>query len=682
VGIRERLSEAVETRTGYTAVPRDRLTYLEESDAERRAIQRELDLLAYTALDYTGGAPQELKSAERRKLAQRARVVWMRDPQAGAAIDLMNEFCFGRGIPKPKANDEAVQEVLDEAWDDPDNQAALTSLDAQLANGVDLSLQANLFFLVFDDGEDGKVKLGILNHDDVERVVRDPDNRLRVLYYVAREEIPPEEDYKNGQVIPLNTQLPKTVYYEHWRNVELAVEEAERGERDLPKLAPKEVMGDGKVFHVAINKTMEMSFGHPPMDRLLRWYTAYNKFMDARVDIMEGSAAFIMKRKVEGTPAQLKKMATQALSRSGAFGSGRDPDVDTGPRAASILEENKEVTHEPFKLSTGGAEAAEDARMLGAQVSAATRFPRSYYGDPGATNLATATSLELPVLKAVEARQEIFERIVRFFVDRVIERAVDAGRISDKLSPEEIVKAKGGDSKDMGEFAPAGPPPLALAGAHEDAVKDEADTERDLGYQFSMPSPLRRMLADLVTAIMNIAKTFDPNGTNIELSRILLTIALGEGLEMEDPAKAVEEIFPPGYQDPMMAQAMQPQPPSPYGEFQPGQPGQPQPGQPGQPGQPPGHPGADGRQHPGESNPYGAPMRAQPPELRMVEMVDAEAVGLPRNRFGESLRLAESHAARRVSPQIRRRADRRQQEVTEALDGLFAEVVGAEKGES
>jgi hypothetical protein len=104
-GFRERLTEFVEDRTGLTIAPREKLELLEASDTERRALQRELDLLAYTALDYVGGQPQELKAVERRKLAQKARIVWMRDPLAGAAVDLMNDFTFGRGLSKPKATD-------------------------------------------------------------------------------------------------------------------------------------------------------------------------------------------------------------------------------------------------------------------------------------------------------------------------------------------------------------------------------------------------------------------------------------------------------------------------------------------------------------------------------------------------------------------------------------------------
>jgi hypothetical protein len=79
----------------------------------------------------------------------------------------------------------------------------------------------------------------------------------------------------------------------------------------------------------------------------------------------------------------------------------------------------------------------------------------------------------------------------------------------------------------------------------------------DLTYEFKMPSAIKRLMSDLVTAISTIAKTFDPNGTNIELARTLLTVVLGDALEMQDPADAVERIFPAGYVDPLVKQQLE-----------------------------------------------------------------------------------------------------------------------------
>jgi hypothetical protein len=659
-GFRERLTEFVEDRTGLTIAPREKLELLEASDTERRALQRELDLLAYTALDYVGGQPQELKAVERRKLAQKARIVWMRDPLAGAAVDLMNDFTFGRGLSKPKANDKAVQTVLDEAWDDPDNQEVLTSLDAQVRLGTDLSLQANLFLKVFDDGDDGKVKLSLLKNDLVETVVRDPEVPQRILWFVCNEDPYIDWDYKtDAPVVDIrSTTTPKKVYYPHWRNVDLMMEEVEKGARQRPNMPEPDKVGEAKIFHIAINRTSDMALGHPPMDRLLRWFNAYNRFMDARVDVVEATAAFVMKRKVKGTPTQLTKMATQALSRRSSLGSARDPDADrtAGPGAASVITENESVEHEAFKLESGASDAKSDAQMLRANVSAGTRFPQSYYGDASDSNLATATSLELPVLKAVESRQEKFESAVRFFCDRVIERAVDTGVISAEMTAEELAQIEADkepttdpvDANASGAGSPpiaAGtPPPMGLQAAHEDAEEDEEATQRDLSYEFSMPSPLKRMMTDLISAIGQIASTFDPNNTNLELSRTLLGVALGEGLELEDPQGAVDKIFPPGYEDPAIKAAQAQAVGQPEQEFGPDAPT---------------GTGADGQQH-GSENPYGAPGRAQPAGAMGI----TEAKTLGRGGKGEVVWIREARV-RDLAPETKKRLERRTSAVAE-----------------
>lgn len=684
---RERLiegtREAVERRTGYTLQQTEKVDYLEESDWQRRMIQRDLDTLAYTALNYVGNGPaHELRPVERRRLVQRARIVWMKDPQAGAAVDLMNDFVFGRGLQRPKANDEEVQRVIDDFWDDPDNALVLTSFQAQLAMGTDLELQSNLFLLVFEDGQDGKVKLGILDHDTVETVVRDDQNRLRIMYYVARHfvvkwdfvndrpqiltEQPTQANGRGAGQAPTRPEnqpymLPGQAplkYYEHWRNVQDALQDAENGVRDFPEVAPPEKLGDGKVFHVALNRGSEMAFGHPRMDRLIRWFNAYNQFMDARVDIMAASAAFVMKRKVKGTPQQLERMANQALSRRSVLGMAGEPEFggQWGPKAGATLTENDSVDHEPLNLNSNAPNAQQDAQMIRSQISAGTRWPASYYGDASQSNLATATSLELPVLKTVEARQEMIEGIVRFGVDRAIERAVDTGRISQQLTPQNKKKPASKKAAQAPQPSLFEPDDVnVLQNAYEDQGSDESSTERDLGYEFKMPSPLKRMLGDLVLAVMNIAKTFDPNNTNLELSRTLMTVALAE-LDLEDPAGAVERIFPQGYVDPAVAAS----------EGMPGgSDGQPAPGMPGSPdGQfstdaMTGGVGGDpnngyGGGYAGGSGGYGAPSGSQSPEQAMEGLWEAN------------------------SDRIAQRASERARSLSDELDSELDKILAAE----
>lgn len=579
----QKLQETVEQRTGKTVVDQERLDLLEASDVERRAMQKELDLMGWYVLDHMGGSPQEVKPTERRRMAAQARMVWVQDPVAGANVDLSCQFIFGRGVPKPKASDDKVQEVIDEAWDDPDNKAALTTFSAQTALCTDLVLQSNLFLLFFE-GDDGKVKLGILEHDSVEDAVRDSNNRLRVLYYVARQRKYGWDYTMDRPDIKAQMQSgtkPRVMYYQA-----LAATDSETGQIDSEDdPCPPDKVADGLVYHVAMNKGSEMVFGVPAMRRIVKWMAALNDFMAARVDMTQAAAAFIMRRTVTGTPQQVANIAAKAISRRSTLASQSIDDqnaamVGAGPRPGSILNENQNVKTEPFAVSTQSAQAAQDAQMIRSQISSAT-WPQHYLGDQSNANLATAQALELPVVKKVEAFQELFEGLFRTFIDRVIQKAVDAGTLPTELTAEERAKLKAKKSKNTVPGSPGpdppgapaqtefpasttdvstngnGGPPTALSASYEGQTEDEEDTERDLSYEFSMPNPLKRAMADLINSIANIARTFDPNNTNIELSRTLLSVALGQGLELADPAAAVERILPEGYVDPMIAAEMQ-----------------------------------------------------------------------------------------------------------------------------
>lgn len=523
-----------------------------------RSTWRELEDLGWQVLDYSGGNPQESSAPARKKMVAKSKTAWMNDPQAGAYVALMNDFVLGRGFPRPRCKDQLVQTIVDEAWDDEDNKRVLTSFKAQLALNTDLSIQCNVFPLGFDDGKDGRFKLGLLQHDAVETAVRDPENYLRVLYYLARFKRQ-EWDFANDRP-KMDAQPSRVLYYENWG----ALDEAKKQREEAPDGAdmlpldepPTGKLGRGKVYHLALNRTTEMVFGWPEMARSIRWFSAYNDLMAARVDIATAVASLVMKRKTKGTPDQMARTAARYLSRESPLASTQLLPRGALPAPGSTVVENENVTHEPFNLDSRAANAAQDARMVGAQISAAHRFPRSYFGDQEAGSLATATSLELPVLKSVEARQEIWESLVRWFVQCVIDKAVEDGLLPTELTPKEraekALKQKPDvgpavDEPDAAVAPPAGAPPLALQAAGTAAHAEEDEGERDLSFDFSLPSPLRRQMPELVAAITQMAQTFDPDNTNVELSRALLMIGLSEALEVADAADIVDLVFPPGY---------------------------------------------------------------------------------------------------------------------------------------
>jgi hypothetical protein len=328
-GIAGRLLEAA----GLEARPAGEADTLRHQLTEAAQDRRLADLLAYRVLNDWGGGQGDDDSNPRDRLAlvSQLRTVYKRDPQARAAVRMLNDFVFGRGVPAPRCKDPDVQEVVDEAWDDPQNQRVLTSYDAQRRKGVDLAVQANLFILLFE-GEDGRVKLGMLRHDDVKAAVRDDENRHRIIRYMT-EERRHSWDYNEDRLKRAEASdggKPRKVYYDHWSNVAEAEEEGVK----VPPV-PKDKRGDGRVYPVALNCDSEAAFGLPDLEPVVRWFSAYNEFMASRVDITKAAAQFIMKRRVQGGDTQVQRLAQQQLSRSGELATSVEaPDARMPARPA------------------------------------------------------------------------------------------------------------------------------------------------------------------------------------------------------------------------------------------------------------------------------------------------------------------------------------------------------------
>jgi hypothetical protein len=294
-------------------------------------------------------------------------------PAVRRHVNLLNEFVLGRGIPKPTANDEAVQAEVDEFWEDPDNKRVLTTHQAQVRLNTDLTLQSNIFPLVYDDGDDGIVKLGWEPHDHVEEAVRDPDSHLRILFYLTKTHKRLWDPQRHTYRVSRERNVVR--YYEEFSGLREAKADVEAGAsrgEELPAIAP-ELIGKGRVLHVAINRTMGQAFGVPEIARTIRWLTAYNDLMRARVDMAKAAASLIMRRKLRGATAQ--QVANSALRMSG--GSAVAPDVlARAPRPGSIVDDLEgAVEHEAFNLNSGSAGALQDAQMIGSQIGAGTGWP-------------------------------------------------------------------------------------------------------------------------------------------------------------------------------------------------------------------------------------------------------------------------------------------------------------------
>lgn len=541
--IGSRIREAVETRTGMEVVARDQMQVLESAEGERRVLRKTLDWIGWTLLNQPGQQvgmlgqmPGDMLPIARVAAAAMSQRAWVEDPMAGQAVDLYVSFVFGRGVPRAQAHDDEVQDVLDACWDDEANKRVFSSFERLIEKGIDLCLQANVFFVLFDDGQDGAVRSSLLTFADVQQEVRHPKDKLRILYYRCLER-PLRYDYVNGcYVAPVGEAgKPKTVYYEALGafdddNAVMKAQDEMAGGRAA--LAPPAAMlRPGKVVHLAVNKTSEMAFGVPRMRRMLRWWTAYNEVLESHVNRMKAMASIYMKFTAKGAGnrdlERIGRMATGRASRLGETGEhGGGP--FHGRQGTGALGANDAVDFEPFKIDSGASDVAASIPQLRAQISGV--FPPTYFGqDAGA--LAGSQTVELPVLKFIERDQETWATMLRAFASRAVDRAVEVGDLTEWRDPTV-------DEQEQIELAEETGDPL-----HFEVGKD-GKIKRDLGFDLSLPSPLKRAMTDLVTAATTTATAVDPNGDNPELTRWLFGFILAEAFDVEDPQRIVDQVFP------------------------------------------------------------------------------------------------------------------------------------------
>ena len=118
-GLVGRAVDYAEDRLGFRMVEGSHYEALEEASEKLGFFIDEAGELAYSTLDYFAGRPNEMRPERRNRLAARSRRALREDPLARAETDLVANFAFGRGVAKPTASDEKVQELIDEAWMDP-----------------------------------------------------------------------------------------------------------------------------------------------------------------------------------------------------------------------------------------------------------------------------------------------------------------------------------------------------------------------------------------------------------------------------------------------------------------------------------------------------------------------------------------------------------------------------------
>lgn len=346
-----------------------------------------------------------------KKMLKRCKTYYYRNPLAGHWVNLTTDFIFGEGVGIPKSKDKNVQEVIENFWNDPDNKLSLTSFMAQQLLSNKLQYEGNLFFALFSD-EEGDVRVRIMNTEEISDIIRDEEDRMRVNFY----KVQTKDKKYNFSSDTYDFSTVKYQYYADWTNLE-------PNDFSVPE---KKLIKEVVIFHVKINCDINDKFGVPELYRGLDWLKANKEACEDLATLVRSLSTLAWKKKVKGTPAQVSSIKNALHAKTDL--------TNIGVGAGSTQVENQGIDTTSVDVKTGGTDINKvSIRQSKLMVCAASGIFEHYFGDPSTGNLATATSMELPMVKKFTKYQiiwaGIFDAVLQYQIIKKIELKVLKGTI-------------------------------------------------------------------------------------------------------------------------------------------------------------------------------------------------------------------------------------------------------------
>jgi hypothetical protein len=413
IELQEKLDQALNDidEAASEAETAEEFSALVESALEQ--INQRLDYLTWQPIVENRSDLAELPMEERRKLIRIARQFWVKDPLMHQAVSLTTNYTFGEGL-RHSSNLEDVTAEVDSFWTDEDNQLELTAYQAQEQKSNELQVDGEIFFVLFVD-EDYRVKVRTLPPEEITEIICSPDDHRRPLYY-ERKHAPVTYDMtrKNWK-----TGATQTTYYADWRNYAPGKwGEFDRGVE----------LQEGLIYHVALNRISWQKRGYTEMYPALDWAKAHRQLLQDWVTIVKAYSTLAWKAKITGDdPRDFERIRSRIKAMMPSF-TGQQGESWAPSGTAGVQVENDDVTLQPIKTA-GMATSPSDAREIRLMAGAGMGIMEHYFGDAGNANLATATAMELPMLKKFAARQRLWESVYTNILGYVIQKGIEAGRI-------------------------------------------------------------------------------------------------------------------------------------------------------------------------------------------------------------------------------------------------------------
>lgn len=342
-----------------------------------QSVEKQLALEDVGWVNLSAGGGWVIPDKDRQTYLKKSRLAYLKDPLARQAIRIWTDYTFGNGITY-KATDKATGDVLSAFWGAQENKSLL-SPRGQRKLSDKLLVDGEVFLAIFLGP-----KLTIVRSIDpleITEIITNPEDVEDVKFY--------KRSWMKG-----NKQ--EVSIYPSLTN--------KKGEKCLDNMgqniSPTE---KALVAHLTYNTISQR--GNPLLLPALDWIDYYRRFLASRIAIMLALAKFAWDAKVKGGQAAVDAVKAKLHGES--------------PAAGSTQVHNEGFDMTPIKTDTGASGAYHDGKMIMHQVCAAVGIPEQYFGDISTGNLATAKTVELPMVKQFQSYQETWKGLFQE-IDEVV----------------------------------------------------------------------------------------------------------------------------------------------------------------------------------------------------------------------------------------------------------------------
>lgn len=353
-------------------MPKDKEPQIESLDQILReataSVEQELALEDEGWVRLGGNRYDVITASERVSNIKKSRTYYAKDPMARQAVRLWTDYTFGSGMTWD-CEDEGAKKALEGFWDNKANRSLL-SARGQRKSSDKLLVDGEIFFAIFL-GANGESTIRTIDPLEITEIITDIDDIDKVLYY--------KREWVDSQ------SVPHTTIYRSTSNIKNEAGKDSSG-------ATVQQTDDALVYHMSYNTITQR--GNPLLLPALDWIKQYRRFMASRIAIMLALARFAWRSKIKGGQAAVDAIKNKTHEEI--------------PNAGSILVENLGVDTTPIKTESGATSAYQDGRQIKLQIAAAVGIPEQYFGDISIGNLATAKTVELPMMKMFQSYQAIW----------------------------------------------------------------------------------------------------------------------------------------------------------------------------------------------------------------------------------------------------------------------------------